>query len=269
MSDYIISTDLDGTLLDHYTYQWDSAIPSLERLKARGIPVIINTSKTSEEVIALQKDMDLIAPFIVENGSAIFFPKSLYPDAPETAQDSGDYWLVTLGRERQSIVEKLRELREKFSWGFEGFADMSIERVIELTGLNSSSAEQALRRKFSEPLVWLDSESNYQQFIMHVELLNLRVIKGGRFVHILGKTDKGQAISWCSHHLQRINGVPAKLIALGDSPNDIDMLNIADYAVLVNSPTHDYPETNTSGRLIKTKGFGPVGWHEAIAQIIQ
>ena len=72
---YVVFTDLDGTLLDHYSYSWSEAAESLKKLSRLGIPVIINTSKTADEVITLQKEMALNAPFIVENGSALYIPK--------------------------------------------------------------------------------------------------------------------------------------------------------------------------------------------------
>lgn len=46
MSRLVISTDMDGTLLDHDSYDFASALPFLQQLSAVGIPDILNTSKT-------------------------------------------------------------------------------------------------------------------------------------------------------------------------------------------------------------------------------
>ncbi|SMF01520.1 mannosyl-3-phosphoglycerate phosphatase [Alteromonadaceae bacterium Bs31] len=265
---YIISTDLDGTLLDHFSYKWDAAKPSLDKLTTLAIPVIINTSKTFEEVLLLQEDMSIFQPFVVENGSGAYFPKSQYPEQPPGSEARGDHWQITLGCPRKEIVNFLQRLRKEKKWDFQGFSDMSLDDVISLTGLAAENAKLALLRSFSEPLIWHDSEENYQAFVKRVEEQNLRVIKGGRFIHILGQTDKGKAIIWCKNYLQTLSKQAASLIALGDSPNDIDMLNIADFPVLIKSPTHDYPEISSGSNIIKTKGFGPVGWHEAIEQLI-
>ena len=64
----IIFTDLDGTLLDHTTYSFDAAIPMLDYIKVNKIPLIIVTSKTKDEVLRIQKLLDMKGPFIVENG---------------------------------------------------------------------------------------------------------------------------------------------------------------------------------------------------------
>ena len=265
---YLVSTDLDGTLLDHFSYEWLAAKPSLDKLEELSIPVIINTSKTFEEVVALQQSMSLCQPFIVENGSGVYFPISKYPDQPTGAIERNGHWQAILGKPREQIVNILQQLRLDKKWNFKGFSDMSIQHVIDLTGLTSENAQLALQRSFSEPLVWHDDEQSYRDFVGSVEAKNLRVIKGGRFVHILGQTDKGHAITWCKNHMESLTQQKLKLIALGDSPNDIDMLNIADHPVLVKSPTHSYPVINSSKTALLTHGFGPIGWHEAIQGII-
>jgi len=268
-SRYIVSTDLDGTLLDHHSYEWQAATPALAHLAAQQIPVIINTSKTFEEVIELQRTMNLSAPFIVENGSALFLPQQHYPIAPPRACSQEGYWQLTLGQERTPIVSQLHALRRQHGWSFESFTDMSPERVIALTGLSPQGAILALKRRFSEPLVWQDSKRNYSAFVNSVESQNLRIIRGGRFVHILGQTDKGFAIEHCRNYLESLNQTPLHIIALGDSPNDIDMLKIAHIAVVVRSPTHDYPKFQARGKTIYTDGIGPIGWNQAIKQILQ
>ncbi len=267
MLNFLVSTDLDGTLLDHFSYDWQAAKPSLQRLAALSIPVVINTSKTFEEVLLLQQSMDLQEPFIVENGSALYLPQAGYCQPPE-ATARGEYWQITLGCTRNKIVRLVESLREQQQCRFQSFSNMSVDDVILHTGLSTEGAKLALLRGFSEPLVWQDDDEKYQTFIRAVENEKLRVIKGGRFVHILGNTDKGKAITWYKNYLQHEKKETISLIALGDSPNDIDMLNIAEFPVLVKSPTHDYPELNTAAAIYRTEGFGPVGWHEAIEHLI-
>ena len=51
----LIFTDLDGTLLDHHSYEFSSNKPLLSTLKAKGIAVVPNTSKTFSELLAFRK----------------------------------------------------------------------------------------------------------------------------------------------------------------------------------------------------------------------
>ena len=68
----VIFTDLDGTLLDHDTYSAEAARSVLEKVTARGIPVIPATSKTYSEVVEFRDSMNLTHAFIVENGAACY-----------------------------------------------------------------------------------------------------------------------------------------------------------------------------------------------------
>ena len=72
-SQWLVVTDLDGTLLDH-VYDFSAAAPLLGELERQGIPVVPCTSKTAEEVEQFQAAAGLSSPYIVENGGAIHFP---------------------------------------------------------------------------------------------------------------------------------------------------------------------------------------------------
>ncbi|MDA0672462.1 MAG: haloacid dehalogenase, partial [Cyanobacteria bacterium] len=56
MTALLFFTDLDGTLLNGEDYGYEAALPVLETLKARQIPVIPVTSKTRAEVETLIHD---------------------------------------------------------------------------------------------------------------------------------------------------------------------------------------------------------------------
>ena len=86
----IIFTDLDGTLLDHYSYSFEAAIPMLGKLEDLGIPVIPITSKTFAEVSRLRDQLNNRHPFIVENGAAIAIPKNYFDARLDNWVDQGD-----------------------------------------------------------------------------------------------------------------------------------------------------------------------------------
>lgn len=270
---WLVITDLDGTLLDHYSYSWSAAQSALDFLHKEHIPVVINTSKTAAEVFSLQKQIALNAAFIVENGSAVFIPKSprtqtiFSTEEPGSVETQDEHQVKILGQKKYYILNTLQEIRQCYEWQFEGFSDWSPTQIAQHTGLSPEAAHEAARREYSEAIVWKDSEQNFASFKSYLEDHSLKLLRGGRFIHVLGQTDKGKAALWLKTNYEKCTQRSCKLIALGDGKNDIDMLNIADHAVLVRSPVHDFPTFQHKNACIYTKAYGPAGWLEAIEQL--
>lgn len=259
---FLISTDLDGTLIDHHTYSFDAALPALSRCASLGIPVILNTSKTQAEAEQLQKHIGITGPMVVENGSALVFNATECSAEPKL-----------FGADRKTILEFITHIRTTRKWDFAGFNDWSVDEIAEITGLSLDDAAKANSKRFSEPFDWRDSDQALQDFIQLAEQQGLAVLKGGRFYHLQGKTDKSKPLKWLQQnpHLvfERLETeYETLLIALGDNHNDIAMLNAADIAVCVKSPVADYPQLSTAKHVIHTKGLGPIGWNEAILSIL-
>ena len=121
----LVFTDLDGTLLDHYTYSAKPALEALNVLKAHGIPVIFNTSKTAVECQAISASLGLCDPFVVENGSAIYYPKHHFDrqtltkgnsTTPPVLEGVSNYWRVVLGAPLHQIHKVLTPLNSQFSF---------------------------------------------------------------------------------------------------------------------------------------------------------
>lgn len=247
----IVVTDLDGTLLDHHSYDWKPAEGALRLLQNKNIPVVFNTSKTYEESQCLQADMGLKGPLIVENGSCI--------------HNAGHS--MVLGASRDDIQLWLQNSGVGQRYQFASFSELGRNGVVCETGLSPRGATQALRRKWSEPLLWKDQPEAINTFRNEARDAGLNVLVGGRFVHVLGDCDKGRAAKALMAQYTAVGGTPA-LVALGDSPNDLAMLEVADYAIWIRSPNRDQPLDNRepAGSWV-THDPGPTGWAEAINQL--
>jgi len=191
---YLVSTDLDGTLLDHHTYSWQAASKALQECHEKDVPVVINTSKAQSEVRSLLADLGFSAPFVIENGSALFIPVSMVDD-PATLLEldakvhkSSDYFKVVFGAERRRILEFIDQVRSQFDWSFEGFSDWTVAQISEITGLSLDAAGQASQKHYSEPFIWNDTDENLQALIDLATESGLRCMKGGRFYHLQGQT---------------------------------------------------------------------------------
>lgn len=268
---YLVFTDLDGTLLDHDTYAYDEALPAINMLAEHACPVIFNSSKTATEIKQLRQELNNVHPFIVENGSAVCIPTGYFSTNYSPPANMGNRLEVqALGPNYQDLLQKLHNIRDTKRFKFEGFFDLSADEVAELTGLDLWSAECAKHRAASEPLIWNDSEEALKVFRNMLHEHDLSLTKGGRFYHVMGNTNKAWAMQWLTE-LYR-NTWPAinwTTVALGDGPNDQQMLEAADIAVVIPAASGKTLQLKRSERVICPAEQGPRGWQIAIDQIFQ
>lgn len=265
----LIFSDLDGTLLDHYSYQAYAAMDTLKRLQAATIPVILNTSKTVAEVNVIQQQLQLLSPFIVENGAAIYIPIGTFAQQPKETIEKEGYWIKSFCSPRTYWLDFLTTHASEFSSLYQGFSSLSATAISELTGLTNDEAERAKLRQYGEPINWLGDDSAKNAFIEHLIDMGANVVHGGRFIHVGGYCDKGQAMIWLAEQYRNnLNSSSILTIALGDGENDISMLESADIAVQVRSPVHSYPVLTRQPKTIQTDRYGPEGWADSIETLL-
>lgn len=266
----VVYTDLDGTLLDHDTYSWQAAAAQLDVLHAAGIPVVPCTSKTRSEVLQLRDELGSTDPFIVENGAAVFIPKA-WGAAGLTALVSQDDSSFLRREFVAGRAHWLALLEAAFAAGgrvARGFSEMSSEEIAALTKLPQAQAVLAATREYGEPLTWLAPPEQRSAFLDYLSRHDAVILHGGRFSHLLGRTDKGRALQWLQCYFAAKWGERPISIAAGDSQNDAAMLEAADWALLVRSPSHRPPFVNRSHRLRVSDDDGPAGWAQGIAEIL-
>ncbi|MDO6445100.1 HAD-IIB family hydrolase [Colwellia sp. 1_MG-2023] len=266
----LIFSDLDGTLLDHYTYQANDAYDTISKLKEADIPIILNTSKTRAELANIQTELALDTPFIIENGAAVYMPKTTFAIQPADTTEVDNYWVKSFASSRKYWLELLETVCADFKHLYQGFSTLTVEQLTELTGLTPEKAAQAKQRQYGEPIHWLGDEKSKQLFIEQLVDYGANVVQGGRFLHINGYCDKGQALIWLTEqYREHYPQETVYTIALGDGENDIAMLEAAEIAVQIRSPVHDFPTLYRQNRhTIQTELCGPSGWAEAIQALL-
>ncbi len=265
---FLIFTDLDGTLLDHVTYEWKEALPALNRCTKSHIPVILVSSKTRAEIDLLRRKLSLSAPFISENGGGIFFPGKTFEEPPQGASFDKGLWRWSLGLPYGQLVKGIREIREELGWNIKGFSDMSADEISRLTGLDEETSKLAAQREYDEPFIILEGQLLDEDVLIEAAgRRGLTVTRGGRFYHLHGDNDKGRSmakiISWYKRFHEEVI-----TIVLGDSPNDFPMLKLADYPVLVRGKPDFSKLKKGIPRLSITREMGPKGWNSAVLGIL-
>lgn len=265
----VIYTDLDGTLLDHDTYSAEEAREVLSRLAARDVPVIPATSKTFAEVAHFRKQMDLNHAFIVENGAAVYVPMDLNIRCPMGSKIFENYWVREFGVRRQALDDVLEALDMSSRYRFKSLNEMRPSEVAEITGLDIQSAERAQIRRYSETIDWRDSEDSLKEFSKVLTDIGFVVSHGGRFVHLMGPNNKGIAALWFHNLLKREWTPDLASIAAGDAPNDREMLENADFALVMRNDRGRPLSLERTGPTYRSQGCGPSAWSTGIQEIFE
>jgi mannosyl-3-phosphoglycerate phosphatase len=265
---YIIFSDLDGTLLDYHTYSFESAIPVLTQIKNENIPLILVSSKTRRELILYQEKLGLKEfPFVVENGSAIYTPIGYFASL-RNCEIFGDNDRYTLGNTFNEIEKILLEISEKHGYHIRGFHNASRGEVEKMTNLSGDELQMALAREFSIPL-FFDTVAE-QILDKEIDNYDLQLLYGGRFMHLLSKVDKGDALNIVMDgYRERLGRNDLQSIAIGDSLNDFAMLDAADHAILVKKHDGSYERRQTLQHVTFSPGIGPDGWNRSLRKYVQ
>ena len=264
----VVFTDLDGTLLEGTTYQYDTARPALDRLRERSISLIFCTSKTRAEVEPLREELDNRHPFIVENGGAIYIPVGYFQYDPPGSIRRNGYRLIELGVPRVRLREALRTIEKQVGTTLVGLGDMTLESLMRVTGLGLAEADRARQREYDEPFLIEDSHRLLQNIRQAARRLGLAVIPGGRFFHLVGGTDKGRACRVLLDLYRKECGT-VFTAGIGDSLNDLPMLDIVDRPFLVERPGGGHAEGIAIEGLTRLHGIGPAGWVNAVNTLLR
>jgi mannosyl-3-phosphoglycerate phosphatase len=249
----VVFTDLDGTLLDHHNYDYSPALPAIKYLKQHKIPIVPVSSKTISEIQYMSESLQFDGPVVAENGAVIKLPEN------DASFSEPDYQQIRL------FIDKIRT---SHGYQMKGFGDMSIQEVVDCTGLGSDEASRAMERQGSEPFLWHGSDSELQVFTEQAFEEGMQLLKGGRFYHLMGLMDKGKALNKIKQWYQDKSQHQITSIALGDSGNDYAMLKAADIAVAIKRTDGTHLEVVERDDVIKTEECGPEGWNNAIQQIM-
>ena len=238
MPQYLIFTDLDGSLLDSRSYSFDAARPALEEIQARNVPVVLVSSKTRVEIEPLREQLNHHDPFIVENGGAIVVPLGTFDFPLDRARRRGNYQMVEFGTPYAMLRDVLKQIEEAVCTPLKGFGDLSLDELMRETGLTREAARRAKLREYDEPYLVAGPPSIAEEVCRQIMIRGLRWTKGGRFFHLTGSHDKGLAVlrllQYYRERRHRDNGLDDIVtIGIGDSMNDLPLLLAVDHPVLV------------------------------------
>ncbi|WP_330217917.1 hypothetical protein [Marinobacter similis] len=97
----------------------------------------------------------------------------------------------------------------------------------------------------------------------------LRLVQGGRFYHAMGVFDKADGAHFLlGKYREHYGEQPVVAIALGDSPNDQQMLESADIPVVIRGVHSDDVQLPSAKHAMRSLKPGPDGWNECVLNLL-
>jgi len=227
-----VVSDVDGTLMDH-SYDLTPAKETIKTLQKLSIPVILCTSKTASEVRVIRNELNLMDPYIVENGAAIY--------GESLKKVNGE---IILGMKYEFLEEILNFISKEIDYKLIPLNNLTDKEATKLTGLIGPSLKLMRDRHWSMP--FLNPPSFLEEKInICCKKFKVDIFKGNRMSHLLStNSNKGKAINALKEYsnLQNI-----QIIGLGDSPNDLPLLLNSDIKIVI--PGIDGPNLNLLNQL--------------------
>lgn len=274
MPHYVVFTDLDGSLLDARMSSWDAAAPALQALRARGIPLILVSSKTRAEIEPLRRRLQHRDPFIVENGAAVFVPHGLFSFSLERVRTKSSYDVIELGMPYHMLRDVLKQIEDAVETPLHGFGDLSLDEIMEVTGLSRADAALASIREYDEPFLLEAPQPLVAEVCRQIVSRGLRWSKAGGLFHLTGDNDKGEAADvlmqcYRREHRLRFQNRVVKSVGIGESINDVPLLAAVDHPILAQKPDGSFDTGVLLPRVVRTRGIGPAGWNEAVLKLLR
>lgn len=259
----VVVTDLDACLLDERTYSWAPARPAVEALRARGVPLVLSSSKTFAEIAPLAAELGGVRAVLAENGGALI-------EAAEPGGLVGLDWALAelgLGVVRPVLVDALDAIAAEVGATVRGFSTLSAAALAAMTDLPPAAAALALDRHYDEPFILVDGDP--VALARAAAVRGLQITRGGRFHHLLGPNDKGAALRRLVERMAKRGPRPI-CVTLGDSPNDLTMLQAGERPVVVPRPD-GRPDATLAAALPGAElapAPGPEGWNRAVLAVL-
>ncbi len=269
----VLITDLDGCLLHPQTYSYSDALDAVRRLQAQDIPIVFCSAKTAMEQQFYREELGVTAPFIVENGGAIYVPKDYFRLPFKYDKALPDYLVIEFGIPRSELRHRLNPILDTACRKIEtnprvggisinSFDNMSVEEIAKETGLSLKLAALAKQREYSETLKIEGDRRAIELALAEINSAGLLAIHGGRFYEVTGGNNKEKAARVLLE-MYRLNYGDIISFGIGDGMADLPFLSYVDYPMLLQGADRRWQKLEIRN-LVRVKGVGPEGWSRAI-----
>lgn len=260
-----IFSDIDGTILSAVDYNPGPALNAIKFAVNSGMDLFLVSSKTKAEIEELQQQFGWNFGFIIENGGAIYLPKSKYENDQNSEFIADEKYLkFEFDSNFDEMCATLDEIAEQLKLNLIAFHNLDISELADLTGLSHNRVERMRKRQYDEPFIIADdNQEKIRRLTKMIEEKGYRHTRGGRFHHMTIKCNKGMAVNRVIQ-LLKSNNLNFESAAIGDAANDLPMFQQVDFPFLVRKPDGSFVQQAVLPGMTITEGIGPHGFAEAV-----
>jgi len=267
----VIVTDIDDSVLEPGARALPSERAALDFLSARGIPLVINSSRTHAEIERIQETLRLLAPSISEHGSALFIPPGSFSSIPERAARAVSGHVIEFGRPYHEVVDAVRAAGHELGMEIVGFADLTIEDAARELGVTDVEAQLAKLREYTELIRIADQTDARRSHVFNaLRRRGLRCWPIGRHHLVTATRDRAESLLTLRALWRDAWGEPPCIVGCGNSEGDVAWLRYADVAVIVQND-HAGVDPRLLSKLPTARVAprpGRLGWSDAICEVV-
>jgi mannosyl-3-phosphoglycerate phosphatase len=267
----VVVTDIDDTLLEPGARALPSERAALDFLAQRGVPVVINSSRTHAEVERIQETLRLLTPSISEHGSALFIPPGSFPSLPDRAARAVSGHVIEFGRPYHEVVDAVRITARDLGVEIIGFADLTIEDVARELGVTDVEAQLAKLREYTELIRIADETDGRRSHVLNaLRRRGLRCWPVGRHHLVTATRDRAESLLTLKALWRHAWSEPPCIVGFGNSEDDVTWLRHADIPVIVQND-HNGVDPRILSKLPTARvsqRSGRVGWSDAIFECV-
>jgi mannosyl-3-phosphoglycerate phosphatase family protein len=267
----VVVTDIDDSLLEPGARARPSERAALDFLAGRGIPLVINSSRTHAEIERIQETLRLLTPSISEHGSAVFIPPGSFPSIPDRAARAVSGHVIEFGRPYHEVVDAVRNTGRELGVEIVGFADLTIEDAARELGVTDVEAQLAKLREYTELIRIADGTDARRSHVLNaLRRRGLRCWPTGRHHLVTATRDRAESLLTLKALWRHAWGGPPYIVGVGNSEDDVSWLRYADEAVIVQTD-HAAVDPRILSKLPTARVSqrpGRDGWSDAIFESV-
>ena len=267
----VVVTDIDDSLLEPGARALPSERAALDFLASRGVPLVINSSRTHAEIERIQETLRLLTPSISEHGSALFIPPGCFPSIPDRAARAVGGHVIEFGRPYHEVVEAVRITARELDVEIVGFADLTIEDAARELGVSDVEAQLAKLREYTELIRIADETDARRSHVLNaLRRRGLRCWPIGRHHLVSATRDRTESLLTLKALWRHNWGEAPSIVGFGNSEDDVNWLRYADVAVIVQDG-HAGVDPRMLSKLPPARVSqqpGRLGWSEAIVESV-